>query len=86
MKKKSDNKVAILKELTTRSERSSRRKVEAVTPIEIKINRQTLVDLTASYLHAIKAVNKEISNIQFGELFGVSDQEFIPLKITVKEV
>ena len=51
--------------------------------IEMSINRQNIVDQVASLLHAWNVVGEkeEITNIQFGELFGVSDTELVPLKI-----
>lgn len=50
---------------------------------EITINRQTLVDITAAWLYAARQVNdaKNISNIQFSDLFGASDTEFVTLKV-----
>lgn len=56
--------------------------------IERTISRQTIVDLVASFLYAASVVddNKEITNIQFGELFGASDVEHVPMKIYMKEV
>jgi len=50
---------------------------------EITINRQTLVDITAAWLYAARQVNdaKNISNIQFSDLFGASDTELVTLKV-----
>lgn len=53
------------------------------------LNRRTLVDLVAAHLYATSAIddNVDITNIQFGELFGASETELVPLKIyTKKEV
>jgi hypothetical protein len=55
--------------------------------LELTINRSIIVDQVASFLYAIKAVDDgmgEITNIQFGELFGVSETEHVPIKIHIK--
>ena len=56
------------------------------TTLNLTINRQTIVDQMAAFLYAIKAVDEEteITNIQFGELFGASKTEHCPLKIFLK--
>jgi len=50
---------------------------------EITVNRQTIVDNTAAWLYATRMINdaKNISNIQFSDLFGSSDKEFVTLKV-----
>lgn len=50
---------------------------------EITIPRQTLVDITAAWLYATRAIKdaSNISNIQFSDLFGASDTEYVKLKI-----
>ena len=55
--------------------------------LNLTINRQTIVDQMAAFLYAIKAVGEEteITNIQFGDLFGVSKTEHVPIKISIKE-
>lgn len=52
------------------------------------INRQTIVDQMASWLYATSIINDnvDITNIQFSDLFGKSDQELVKLKIYCKEV
>ena len=50
---------------------------------EITVNRQTIVDNTAAWLYATRMINdaKNISNIQFSDLFGASDTELVTLKV-----
>lgn len=53
------------------------------------IARSTIVDLVAAHLYATSVIDDdtEITNVQFGDLFGVSDVELVPIKIhTSKEV
>lgn len=54
--------------------------------LNLTINRQTIVDQMSAFLYAIKAVDEEteITNIQFGELFGDSVTEHCPLKIFIR--
>lgn len=54
--------------------------------IETSINRQHIVDQVALLLHAWGVVpeKEEITNIQFGELFGYSKGELCPIKIYIK--
>lgn len=54
--------------------------------IETTINRDTIVSQVAAFLYAAGIVNDDehISNIQFGELFGASDTELVPIKIHLK--
>ena len=49
----------------------------------LSITRASIVDLVASYLQGSGLISEKriISNIQFGELFGASDVEHVPLKI-----
>lgn len=56
--------------------------------VEMTINRQTIVDQMSSWLYATSVIddNKDITNIQFGELFGASTTEHVPMKIFYKEV
>lgn len=57
-----------------------------LTPIEFKeitMQRQTVVDIVAAWLYATRAIDdaKNIRNIQFSDLFGASDKEFVTLKV-----
>lgn len=54
---------------------------------ELTINRMIIVDQVAAFLYATGHVNdsEEISNIQFGDLFGVSDTEHSKLKIWIRK-
>lgn len=56
--------------------------------IDKKINRQTIVDQMAAFLYASSIINdnQDITNIQFSDLFGVSDTEYVTMKIHIKEV
>ena len=57
--------------------------------IDKVITRQVIVDLVAAHLYATSIIDDdtEITNIQFGELFGASTVEYVPIKIfTKKEV
>ena len=57
--------------------------------VEKSIALQTVVDLVAAHLYATSIIDDdtEITNIQFGELFGASTTEYVPMKIyTSKEV
>lgn len=53
---------------------------------ETVISRSNIVDQIAALLYATKVVpaDTEITNIQFGELFGASETELVPLKIFTK--
>lgn len=60
--------------------------MEAST-LSLTINRSIIVDQVASFLYAARMVDEglgEITNIQFGELFGVSETEHVPIKIYLK--
>lgn len=52
----------------------------------LKINRQQIVDAVATHLYATSIIDDDvdITNIQFSDLFGVSTQEFVTLKIFTK--
>jgi hypothetical protein len=57
--------------------------------LDISISRTNIVDQVAALLYATGVVNNRdnITNIQFGELFGASDTELVPLKVYInKEV
>lgn len=51
--------------------------------LEFSINRSQIVDQMAAWLYAAGVVNdnEDITNIQFGDLFGVSDRESVKLKV-----
>lgn len=51
--------------------------------IETTVNRQHIVDSFAQFLYATKVVppSADITNIQFGNLFGESQDEFTKIKI-----
>lgn len=55
--------------------------------IETTINRDTIVSQVAAFLYAVGIVHDDehILNIQFGELFGASDKELVPIKIELKK-
>lgn len=59
---------------------------ESTQLIETTINRQHIVDSLALFLNATKVVSpsQEISNIQFGDLFGESETELCNIKIHIK--
>lgn len=50
---------------------------------KIKMKRETIVDIVSAWLYATRAVDdaKNISNIQFSDLFGSSDTELVTLKV-----
>jgi hypothetical protein len=54
------------------------------TELSKTINRQTIVDVVASWLYAASIVNdnQEITNIEFGDLA----KKQVPMKIFIKEV
>ncbi len=51
--------------------------------IEMTIERSHIVAAVAMHLQAMSAIPKsdDITNIQFGDLFGASIQEYVPIKI-----
>lgn len=55
--------------------------------MRLKINRSIIVDQVASFLLSTKQVpyKSEITNIQFSELFGVSDVEYVTIDVFFKE-
>lgn len=54
--------------------------------LETTISRDNIVSQVAALLYATGFVkdNQEITNIQFGELFGSSDTELVPLTVSIK--
>lgn len=55
--------------------------------IELTLNRQTIVDQVAAFLYASGVVHDDehVVNIQFKELFGMSDTELCPIKLCLKK-
>lgn len=55
--------------------------------IELPLNRQIIVDQVAAFLYAAGYIhdNEHVVNIQFKELFGVSDTELCPIKVSLKK-
>ena len=51
--------------------------------VEMTLNRGHIVSAVEAYLRSIQMIKDEedVSNFLFGELFGVSDTEHVPVKI-----
>ena len=64
-----------------------KRRLPTCRTIETVINRDTIVSQVAAFLYAAGIVNDDehITNIQFGELFGASTTEHVPIKIFFKQ-
>lgn len=55
--------------------------------IELNLNRSQIVDQIAALLYATSIIpdNVDIANIQFSDLFGVSDKELCKLTIQTRK-
>ena len=53
---------------------------------EITMDRMHIVNAVAPYLQSLNIISdaKDITNIQFSDVFGRSDKEFVTLKIFTK--
>ena len=62
-------------------ERFLKRKTDAYE--EITLDRMHIVNAVAPYLQSLNIIPnaKDITNIQFSDLFGASTQEFVTLKV-----
>lgn len=54
--------------------------------IELTLNRKTIVDQVAALLYSLNIVhdNEHVTNIQFGDLFRSSTEEYAPVKVCIK--
>lgn len=66
---------------------STQKRLPTCRTIETTINRDIIVSQVAAFLYAASIVHDDehIQNIQFGELFGASDTELVPIKIELKK-